>query len=277
MAGRWFIVWNQGKFLVLVSHFNVPLALHGWKEGCDYASEPERTRPTTTARQVQIGMQPNRCKFGLVALKSVCVYISLVSVVAVVMADPIRISADEINCLIYAYLQDSGAISMSFICLLVVNRTTPGFTHSAFAIRMEGHLERSPYLSKHIPRGELVELLSKSLLYLEVESHWKGDALTSNCKSGFSLLEPHVCSLEAPNKVTLLPATPHIPISVAEPKINGTSIEPNGKRKTSPVAIEGPTEKRAKRDQEDMDVDSSSECMISRILLISFLIPINTV
>lgn len=157
------------------------------------------------------------------------------------MADSIRISADEINCLIYAYLQDSG------------------FTHSAFAIRMEGHLERSPYLSKHIPRGELVELLSKSLLYLEVESHWKGDALTSNCKSGFSLLEPHVCSLEPPKKLTQLPPTPHIPISVVEPKVNGPIIELNGKRKSSPVAVEGPTEKRAKRDQEDMDIDSSSE------------------
>lgn len=136
---------------------------------------------------------------------------------------------------------------------------------------MEGHLERSPYLSKHIPRGELVELLSKSLLYLEVESHWKGDALTSNCKSGFSLLEPHVCSLEPPKKLTQLPPTPYIPISVVEPKVNGPIIELNGKRKSSPVAVEGPTEKRAKRDQEDMDIDSSSECMISRILL--YIIP----
>jgi transducin (beta)-like 1 len=137
---------------------------------------------------------------------------------------------------------------------------------------MEGHLERSPHLSKHIPRGELIELLSKSLLYLEVESHWKGDALTSNCKSGFSLLDPHVCSLEPPKKLTQLPATPVIPISVAEPRTNGIITEPNGKRKSSPVIIEGPTEKRAKRDQEDMAIDTSSlECMVSRILLISTL------
>jgi len=135
---------------------------------------------------------------------------------------------------------------------------------------MEGHLERSPYLSKHIPRGELVELLSKSLLYLEVESHWKGDALTSNCKSGFSLLEPHVCSPEPPQKLTQRPTTPFIPINVAEPKVNGTIIEPNGKRKSSPVTIEAPTEKRAKRDQQDMDIDSPSECMVSGILLIFY-------
>ena len=140
---------------------------------------------------------------------------------------------------------------------------------------MEGHLERSPNLSKHIPRGELVELLSKSLLYLEVESHWKGDDLTSNCKSSFSLLEPHVCSLEPPKKLVQLPAAPHIPINVPEPKINGTIIEPNGKRKSSPVAIEGPTEKRTKRNQEDMDVDNSSECMVSTPYII--LMPINII
>jgi transducin (beta)-like 1 len=141
---------------------------------------------------------------------------------------------------------------------------------------MEGHLERSPYLSKHIPRGELVELLSKSLLYLEVESHWKGDAaLTSNCKSGFSLLEPHVCSLEPQKKLAQLPAAPHISINVPEPKINGTIIEPNGKRKSSPVAIEGPTEKRAKRDQEDMDIDNSSECTVSSPYIM--LVPISII
>lgn len=57
-------------------------------------------------------------------------------------------------------------------------------------------MENSQYFQKHIPRGELIELLSKALLYLEVEAHWRNNALTTNCKSGFSLLEPHICSLE---------------------------------------------------------------------------------
>ena len=77
-----------------------------------------------------------------------------------------------------------------------------GFNHSAFALRNEGRLQNSSNFSKHIPRGELIELLSKALLYLEVESHWRGDELATTCKSGFSLLEPHVCSMEPPPKST---------------------------------------------------------------------------
>lgn len=75
-----------------------------------------------------------------------------------------------------------------------------GFNHSAFALRNEGRLQNSPYFQKHIPRGELIDLLSKALLYLEVESHWRTDSLTTNCKTGFSLLDPHICSLDDPSE-----------------------------------------------------------------------------
>jgi transducin (beta)-like 1 len=73
-----------------------------------------------------------------------------------------------------------------------------GFNHSAFALRNEARLQHSAYFSKHIPRGELIELLTKALLYIEVESHWRGDELATNCKNGFSLLDPHACSIEEP-------------------------------------------------------------------------------
>lgn len=127
---------------------------------------------------------------------------------------------------------------------------------------MEGQLERSPHSLKHIPRGELVELLSKSLLYLEVESHWKGDTLMSNCKSRFSLLEPHVCSVEPPKRNALLPPPASTDIVMKSPKTNGATVEAAGKRKTSPSAAmgDGPAEKRAKKDPDDMELDSSSEC-----------------
>jgi transducin (beta)-like 1 len=140
---------------------------------------------------------------------------------------------------------------------------------------MEGQLDRSPHASKHIPRGELIELLGKSLLYLEVESHWKGDALTTHCKTGFSLLEPHVCSLEAPSEKTAqFTAPPAIPIDTSTtvtvktnglPVDLGVPVDLGPKRKESPTTVptEGPAEKRAKRDSDDMDVDSSSDCRLT--------------
>ncbi|KIM88979.1 hypothetical protein PILCRDRAFT_813977 [Piloderma croceum F 1598] len=153
------------------------------------------------------------------------------------MSVPLLITADEINCLIYAYLQDSA------------------FQHSAFAIRMEGRLDQSPHFSKHIPRGELVELLSKALLYVEVEAHWKGDAMTTNCKTEFSLLEPHICSLDPKAKSVHPPPRPMTRDKEPEQnaKINGDT---GTKRKAeAPSAADGHVEKRARRTPEDMDID----------------------
>jgi len=158
------------------------------------------------------------------------------------------------------------------ICRILVRRLhhtgqlshRTGFIHSAFAIRVEGQLERSPHALKHIPRGELVELLSKALLYLEVESHWKGDSLTANCKSRFSLLEPHVCSLEPPSDEPLVHTTalPPSDLITKTSKANGVAASESGaKRKSSPTATlkEGPAEKRQKSTSEDVDMDKSQE------------------
>ncbi|KAF8203915.1 WD40 repeat-like protein [Pholiota molesta] len=210
-------------------------------------------------------------------------------------AAPIIITADEINCLIYSYFQDSG------------------FNHSAFALRNEGRLQNSPYFQKHIPRGELIDLLSKALLYLEVESHWRTDALATNCKAGFSLLEPHTCSLEEPSEKSPAPSDVHMeaanisqlladrpltqaaapppssPAKIPLPTRTGqtrpletstsresvidqdqikpqtpSSVGPDttAKRKTSPVPIEGHVEKRPRRMSTEMDIDSLPEVQI---------------
>jgi hypothetical protein len=49
-----------------------------------------------------------------------------------------------------------------------------GFTHSAFSLRAEGRLESSAHFGTFVPRGALVDLLSK-----------------------FTLLTPHVCTRDA--------------------------------------------------------------------------------
>ncbi|KAI3622741.1 WD40 repeat-like protein [Moniliophthora roreri] len=91
-----------------------------------------------------------------------------------------HITSDEINRLIYSYFKDSG------------------FEHTAYTLAKESQLEKSPCFSKHVRRGELVELLSKSLLYTEVECHFQGGEAAATCQNAFSLLEPHVCSNKPP-------------------------------------------------------------------------------
>lgn len=163
-------------------------------------------------------------------------------------AGPLQITADEVNCLIYAYFQDSG------------------FSHSAFSILHEGQLQRTPYLRKHIPRGELIELLGKALLYQEVEAHWRGDGLNRACQSGFSLLETHTCSQDAPsttkdgtNKGTSrsegTTSSRRSNTKGSGSHINTMKEQAGSKRKNSPVPSSGPQEKRPRREPDDMDVD----------------------
>ncbi|OSD03188.1 WD40 repeat-like protein [Trametes coccinea BRFM310] len=162
------------------------------------------------------------------------------------MVDPLQITADEVNCLIYAYFKDSG------------------FQHSAFVLRAESHLEHSPHFRKHVPRGELVELLSKALLFSEVEAHWKGDNMTLSCRNPFNILERHVCSASpqlAPPPPPLVPASTVDRVSNggALPQSKPSSSENALKRKASgtPTLDEPPKEKRAKTSSPvEIDVES---------------------
>ncbi|KAH9944279.1 WD40 repeat-like protein [Epithele typhae] len=166
------------------------------------------------------------------------------------MADPFHITADEINCLIYAYFKDSG------------------FHHSAFVLRAEGRLEHSQHYRKNIPRGELVELLSKALLFSEVEAHWRGDNMTLNCTNQFKLLEPHVCSYDPNFPPPPLPDGAHLHISQT-PHTNIHTAPMNGiaesslKRKTSSTSSpdELPREKRTKI-ATGMDVEMHSPVVV---------------
>jgi len=108
---------------------------------------------------------------------------------------------------------------------------------------MEGRLDQSPHIKKHIPRGELIELLSKALLYTEVESHWKGDELATNCSAPFSLLDPHACSLQPVSSTR----------DAREPsgaKVNGDTAS---KRKASTPSEDTRAEKRARKEQDEKD------------------------
>ncbi|OCH96413.1 WD40 repeat-like protein [Obba rivulosa] len=176
------------------------------------------------------------------------------------MTAPLLITSDEINCLIHAYFEDSG------------------FQHSAFVLRAEARLEQSPNFGKFIPRGELVELLSKALLYVETETHWKGTGLIKNCTRSFSLLERHVCELEQPvPAIATLSGTPAASSAELSPRMNGTgrAEPPASKRKAStPASDLLPKEKRARTSPiEDNPVETQVKVADSDIPVINLSSP----
>ena len=136
--------------------------------------------------------------------------------------------------------------SQRFLQNSCFERVGLGFHHSAFAIKSEGHLDRSPNFPKHIPRGELVDLLSKALLYIEVESHWREGSLTLNCRAPFSLLDKHTCDIDG----TMKPAALAIPP-------DSTARLLSSSRPAPPAEEDIETLRRA--EEEGMDVDSQAE------------------
>lgn len=134
-----------------------------------------------------------------------------------------------------------------------------GFEHSAYTLVKEAQLERSSVFKIHVPRGELVELLSKALLYNEVECHFNGSETAVECKAKFSLLEPHTCSPNPPESHSFIaPIFPPSVIMSAPPvQTNGVFQESSTKRKSSPPPRNvTPAEKRPRKEANDMDVDT---------------------
>lgn len=109
------------------------------------------------------------------------------------MINRVVLTADEINCVVYAYLQEAGEFSYSPTSISLIPLT--GFTHSAFSLRQESHIGQSPLFKTQIPRGELVDLLTKALRYIEVETHAHDLDLAQGCTGRLTLMRPHVCSL----------------------------------------------------------------------------------
>lgn len=178
-----------------------------------------------------------------------------------------RISADEINCLIHAYLQDSGksvlptAFHISFNDLL-----NSGFEHSSYALRNEARLDYSQHTNTPVRRGELVDLLSKALLYTEVECHWNMDP-TKHCDAPFSLLLPHKCSFDATNSQPNPESPPHQTTSPELfPFTNGTThtSTPTGqKRKASSMSFSDVRPEKRICVPEDVEMHLGSHLLVS--------------
>ena len=89
-------------------------------------------------------------------------------------------SSDEVNLLVYRYLQESG------------------FAHSAFTFAHESLVARSAVADSEVPPGALLAFLQKGLSYVEVETHLQEDGSERACEEPFRLLAPHVCPVRPP-------------------------------------------------------------------------------
>ncbi|KZV70196.1 WD40 repeat-like protein [Peniophora sp. CONT] len=129
-----------------------------------------------------------------------------------------HITSDEVNCLVHAYLRDSG------------------FEHATFALRSEARLDKSAQFRKHIPHGELVDLLGRALLFKSVECHPSG---RKGCIVPVLLLDRHTCSSSGIRPLLPAAITSHaaaMSVSTSPPIVHSASSPPAapdkiGKRK----------------------------------------------
>lgn len=85
------------------------------------------------------------------------------------------ISSDEVNYLIYRYLQENG------------------FSHSAFTFAHESLVAKSSIAQTEVPPGALITFLQKGLEYVAIEEHIDEDGLVRDFDGSFSLLSPFIC------------------------------------------------------------------------------------
>jgi transducin (beta)-like 1 len=89
------------------------------------------------------------------------------------------ISSDEINFLIFRYLQENG------------------FSHSAFTFAYESLVTKSSVAQVNVPPGALITFLQKGLEYVGIEEHINGDGSVRAYDGEYSLLSPFICEAVA--------------------------------------------------------------------------------
>lgn len=135
--------------------------------------------------------------------------------------------------------------------LNIYSNIKKGFNHAAYSLKNEAKLEQSAFFDTHIPRGELCEQLSKALAYTEVETHTdSGGILTTDCKSDFSLLKPHVCTVDADAMEGVVASTVD---KVSKLALEASAMDNTAKRKANAPADGDGNGRRLKRSVEPED------------------------
>lgn len=88
----------------------------------------------------------------------------------------IVVQGDHLNQLVYKYLLEQG------------------YTHAAFALEAEAHVDAEAVLAKRIPPRLLVQLCEQALLLRYMETHPDSDQ-TRICTAPLTLLDPHTCAV----------------------------------------------------------------------------------
>ncbi|KAI8637163.1 WD40-repeat-containing domain protein [Parasitella parasitica] len=89
------------------------------------------------------------------------------------------LTSEEINIIVYKYLQESG------------------FRHTSFAFQYESQVEKSTYRDAQIQPGALINIIHKGLQFMEIEAHMNEEGELVECNVPFSLLEPHTCHISS--------------------------------------------------------------------------------
>ena len=104
----------------------------------------------------------------------------------------LKVTAEEVNYVIYQYLNESG---MSLPLTLL------GFQHAAFVFHQEANMHENKYNNYRIPSGLLIVFLEKALTLIHMETHLSDVLLIltiqneeiKTCNLPFTLLNPHHC------------------------------------------------------------------------------------
>jgi len=118
-------------------------------------------------------------------------------------------TSDELNFLIYRYLQESG------------------FQHSAFTFGHESLVVNSNINGTEVPPGALISFLQKGLQYKEIEAHLGENGQEVNCDEPFNLLTPHICQMKkkAAREPISQPRKDEMEVSVDIPESQVTVLE----------------------------------------------------
>eukprot|EP01104_Vermistella_antarctica_P008141 TRINITY_DN2034_c0_g1_i1.p1 TRINITY_DN2034_c0_g1~~TRINITY_DN2034_c0_g1_i1.p1 ORF type:complete len:473 (+),score=103.54 TRINITY_DN2034_c0_g1_i1:283-1701(+) len=85
------------------------------------------------------------------------------------------LTSDEVNFLVYRYLQESG------------------FTHTAFSFSSESQIHKSNINPNQVEPGALINYLQKGLQFKELEEHLNDNGTRVECDLPFSVCAPHIC------------------------------------------------------------------------------------